>query len=164
MYLKKPIKALIFDWGDTVMRDFALSGPMSSWEQVEWIPGAENALHHLSGKYPCVIATSADHSDTQEMIDALKRIGADQYFMHFFSSKDLGHQKPDPMFFFKIAEELEFDASSCVMIGNAYKKDITGAKAAGMQTVFFNEHSDTGNFRAADAIINNMSELAELIP
>lgn len=164
MPLIKPIKALIFDWGDTVMRDFSFTGPMSRWDRVEWIPGAEKALDHLSEKYLCIIATSADHSDTGEMINALKRVGAHSYFRHFFSSKELGHQKPDPRFFIRIAEKLGLDTAFCVMIGNAYEKDITGAKAAGMQTVFFNEHSDTGNFRSADAIINNMTELIDLIP
>ena len=38
------IKTLIFDWGDTIMRDLGLPGPMKDWDRVEWIPGAKEML------------------------------------------------------------------------------------------------------------------------
>jgi len=98
MPIIQPIQALIFDWGDTIMQDFGYQGPMSRWPEVAWIPGAEASLKKLSKHYPCVIATSADHSGTEEMIAALKRVGADRYFRHFFASNDLGYKKPDPRF------------------------------------------------------------------
>ncbi|MFP4472129.1 MAG: HAD family hydrolase [Bacteroidales bacterium] len=163
MPLQQPVKALIFDWGNTIMRDFELPGPMSQWQHVAWIPGAEEALKELSENYECAIATSADHSDTGKMIEALKRVGADTYFKHFFSSKDLGYQKPDPKFFQSIAEKLGVDISACVMIGNFYLKDIRGAKQAGMQTVFFNEKNLPGAYEDADEIIHSMDELAGVI-
>ena len=143
MPLKNQISTLIFDWGDTIMHDYNLPGPMADWEKVEWIPGAEKALKTLSEKYTCIIATSADHSGTEDMIAALRRVGADKYFHHFFSSKELGYKKPDPRFFSSIVEKLNVTPGECVMIGNFYEKDITGAKQAGLQTVLFNENENS---------------------
>ncbi len=169
MPVRQPLTTLIFDWGDTIMRDYDLPGPMSGWEKVSWIPGAEKVLKILSEKYSCIIATSADHSGTDEMIAALKRVEANKYFHHFFSSQELGFKKPDPGFFNSIAKKLSLDPSNCMMIGNFYEKDIVGAKQAGMQTVWFNESKnkgqfDSGSFSAADEIIFTMESLSDIIP
>jgi len=163
MPLLKPFKAIIFDWGDTIMRDFGLPGCMADWETVEWIPGAEKVLKEVSTKFPCIIATSAGNSGTPEMIAALKRIGADKYFAYFFSSKDLGYDKPDPRFFIETAIQSGFQPGECVMIGNMYEKDITGAKKAGMQTAFFNEKNLKGNFQDADVIFRHFNQLGAFL-
>ena len=49
------VKALIFDWGDTVMRDYALKGPMHKWDKVNLIPGVEELLESVQEKYICII-------------------------------------------------------------------------------------------------------------
>ena len=164
MSLNKPISTLIFDWGDTIMRDYNLSGPMAKWDKVNWIPGAEEVVKVLSEKYICIIATSADHSGTDEMIAALKLVGANKYFHHFFSSQQLGFKKPDPRFFSSIANMLALAPNDCVMIGNFYEKDIVGAKQAGMQTILFNENNIDGPFPDADVMITEMQSLLEIIP
>lgn len=162
MPIKKPVKALIFDWGDTIMRDFGIPGPMADWETVEYIPGAQEALEALFPEYTCIIATSADHSGTGEMVRALKRVSADRYFHHFFSSKELGRKKPDPGFFTAITRKTGFKPGECVMIGNLYEKDITGAKLAGLQTVLFDEHRQNRSFPDADEVIFEMQQLIRL--
>ena len=160
----KEIKALIFDWGDTIMRDFpGKEGPMYLWDKVEWIPGAENVLNSLYGKYILVIATNAGASGTKEMIKALKRVGADNYFLHFFSSKELGFEKPDVRFFSSIATQIGALPENCVMIGNLYEKDIVGAKECGMKTILFNESGIKGFFPQADKVIIKMDELSAVL-
>ena len=157
------IKALIFDWGNTIMCDFGFDGPMSRWEKVAWIDGAEISLKNLNPKFICVIATGANHSGTNEMIDALKRVGAEKYFHHFFSAKDLGHKKPSPLFFQAVAENIGIETSECVMIGDSYEKDIIGAKMVGMKTVLLAKNNETEKFIDADCIINSMRELPQII-
>jgi putative hydrolase of the HAD superfamily len=156
------INALVFDWGDTVMKDFNLPGPMSEWEKVEWVEGAEEALMKLNKKFTCIIATSADHSDTIEMKKALSRVGADKYFHYFFSQKELGYKKPDVRFFRQVMLQAGFNSSECAMIGNLYDKDIIGAKEAGMKTVFFNQSSLEGEYPLADFQIDKMKQLLDL--
>lgn len=155
------IKALIFDWGDTIMRDFDEPGPMSVWEKVAWMPGAEESLQKLHKKYMCIIATSASHSDTAEMKKALQRVGADQYFQYFYSKVELGFAKPDPRFFEGVLSLSKLQAEDAVMIGNLYDKDISSAKKAGLTTVFFNETGLSGDFPDADIIIRRMHELTQ---
>lgn len=156
------IKLLVFDWGDTIMRDFDLPGPMSDWPDVAWIEGAETALRTLSSKYTCAIATSADHSDVAEMKKALKRVGADRYFHLFYSQKELGYKKPDVQFFTSVLRLSGFAPSESAMIGNLYDKDIIGAKAAGMTTCWFNETDIHGNHPLADHIITRMEQLLNI--
>jgi len=158
----RDIKALIFDWGDTVMRDFPeKSGPMAYWDRVEWIPGVERILEKFYKKYMMVIATNAGASDTKDMIKALERIGAGKYFQYFFSSKDLGYQKPDPRFFTSIASHIGVLPENCVMIGNIYETDISGAKASGMLTIFFNERNINAFFPDADFVIKSFDQFSD---
>jgi putative hydrolase of the HAD superfamily len=71
----------------------------------------------------------------------------------------LGYDKPDPRFFIETAIHSGFQPNECVMIGNMYEKDITGAKKAGMQTAFFNEKNLTGKFQDADVIFTRFDQL-----
>ncbi len=158
------LKALIFDWGDTIMRDFPeKSGPMVEWDIVEWIPGAEDALTKLYEEIMCCIATGAGQSDTGLMIKALKRIDADKYFTYFFSAKDLGVNKPDVNYFTLISNRINVKPGNCMMIGNDYEKDIIGARAAGMKTIFFNEKNLPGPFPDAHYVVNSLNEVPVII-
>ncbi len=158
------MKALIFDWGDTVMRDFPeYKSPMYTWEHVEYIPDVEQALKVLYNTYTMVIATNAGQSDTAAMIKALQRVAAEQYFHYFFSSKDLGVEKPDVRFFTNIASAIHLNPSECMMIGNLYEKDIIGAKDAGMKTILFDEKSSNKHFPKADITIHSMQLLVNVV-
>ncbi len=158
------IKVLIFDWGDTVMRDFSgLKTPMFTWEHVECIPDIEQALAALKDKFTMVIATNAGQSDTAAMIKALERVGAQKYFHYFFSSKDLGVEKPDIRFFTTIAQTINIKPEECIMIGNLYEKDIIGAKDADMKTILFDEKSSKLAFPKADKVIYSMKMLVEAV-
>lgn len=92
------IHTLVFDWGDTLMRDFNHPGPMSGWPEVAWIEGAEAFLKQVSQRYRCVIATSAEHSDVAEMKAALQRVDAVRYFDFFFRASSCRQASPIPCF------------------------------------------------------------------
>jgi HAD superfamily hydrolase (TIGR01662 family) len=156
-------KQLLFDWGNTIMIDFEFPGPMYTWEKVSWVPGAENALVDLSGRYDLFLATNAGLSGTTEVIRALQRVGAEKYFKQVFTAIEIGYEKPDIRFFSAIIEKLGAVPSELVMIGDNYEKDIRGAKNAGLKTVFFNPKGRTGNFEDADAVIGEMKELVPLM-
>ena len=158
--LLPPLKLLIFDWGNTLMRDFdELEGPMYYWDHVEVIDGVEDFLNLCYDKYPLAVATNAGYSDTALMIKALNRGGIDKCFSYFYSSKDLGVAKPDPQFFLSIACEIKIEPSSIAVFGNDYRKDIEPAKKAGMITFFFNENNIPGNYPDADFVFCRFDEL-----
>lgn len=69
---KCKIKAIIFDWGDTLMRDYKeYSGAMVNWPYVEIISGVKEALDKLNEKYICCVASNEGDSDVELMSKAL---------------------------------------------------------------------------------------------
>jgi HAD superfamily hydrolase (TIGR01662 family) len=155
-------KILLFDWGNTIMVDYNLPGAMYTWEKTDWVPGAEEALKALTS-YTCCIATNAGKSDAMAVKKGLAMVGADPYFSYIFASSDLGFEKPSPEFFFSILRTLDATPDECIMIGDNYRKDIEGAKNAGIRTVFYNRTHSPGIFPSADAIVYHMSELPDII-
>jgi putative hydrolase of the HAD superfamily len=154
---------LIFDWGNTVMVDFGHPLPMIAWERLEWEPGAEQALRELSEDYTCCIASNAPNSGTAEMKQALEKVGADKYFIGFYTSSELGYEKPDIRFFEAVCRNMGTEPPSCILIGDNYVKDIDGAKKAGIKTVFYNRTGMNGEFPSADAVITSLLDLPEAI-
>lgn len=168
-----PVKVLIFDWGDTLMRDFPdMFGPMVSWPRVEVLPGVPEALEALSGTYMCVVASNAGASNAELMGQSLERVGIRRHFRHLFTSKELGAAKPDPRFFRGIAERVGVEREACVMVGNDLAKDIAGARQVGMRTVWLKPGAPGGGATsgaargaaapaepAADTVIASMAEL-----
>jgi FMN phosphatase YigB (HAD superfamily) len=155
---------LVFDWGDTVMRDFReYQGPMEAWPVVETMPGADTSLRSLSPHYALYLATNAADSDAAAVRRALARVGLDGVFADVFTSRDLGARKPFPAFFDAIARRARVAAANCVMIGNDYANDIAPAKAVGMRTVWLTARRDTADHDAADVVVANLDDLPAAI-
>ena len=158
------IRAIIFDWGDTLMRDFPYDGAMVDWPRVEAIPGAKQALKCLYQRFVCAVASNAGLSDGELMAQALDRVGMRRFFRHFFTSKELGREKPAPEFFREILRRMDVHPQECIMVGNSYEKDIAPAKAVGMRTVWLSEDGAEGDHPCADVIIRSMDELEAALP
>jgi hypothetical protein len=66
---------ILFDWGDTLMRDDKnLTSAMKDWPVVEAIPGAAEILPGLHSKWLLCIATNADVSDEEDIRATLLRV------------------------------------------------------------------------------------------
>lgn len=167
--LKDYIHLIIFDWGDTLMRDYPeLPGPMYTWKHVECVEGAPELLDNLHKRYVLCVATNAGASDTVAMRKALQRVNIEQYFSGFFSSKDLGVAKPDPMFFLKICNSMSIEPKYAMMVGNDYAKDICGAARAGLHTIYFVENIEPKgfvqeNFPLANHIVHHLLDLMQIL-
>ncbi|PER78621.1 HAD family hydrolase [Priestia megaterium] len=158
------IKAIVFDWGDTLMKDFSeYEGPMADWEHVEIIDGVRKSLHLISQSYICCVASNAWASNSALMGIALKRVDIQQYFQYLFTSRELVFSKPSLEFFNKIVQTLGFTPQECIMVGNDYDKDIIPAKKIGMQTILFSQVSKDENFNYANYVTNSMGNLHEII-
>jgi FMN phosphatase YigB (HAD superfamily) len=156
-------KTLVFDWGNTIMVDFVLPGPMCSWDKVDWVDGAEQVLQILSEKYDCHLATKAGASTTKEVRQALSRVDAEKFFSEIFLADEIGFDKPDIRFFNAIIDRLDLPPDSLIMIGDNYFNDCVGAKKAGMKTVLFNATKIKGSFPMADAVILSIEDLPGII-
>jgi len=174
---KRQINTLIFDWGDTIMVDNPnLTSPMCDWENITFVPNAEYVVSKLACDYKLIVASNAGVSDAIKMKKAFERVGISKFFNSFYTSKELGSEKPNVLFFENILKNIGGNAKEFVMIGNSYEKDIIGAKKIGINTIFYNpEFYFTFLFRrdfnkfgiinmdAADVVINNLIYLPETL-
>ena len=133
------IRAVCFDWGDTLMHDFRqLSGPMVDWPRVEAVPGAEQALSELQPRYQLLVATNADDSGEELVLAALARVGLRGFISAVVSSCEAGFGKPDPRFYNAVLGRAACAAREAVMVGDGYENDVRGAVAAGLRAVWYN--------------------------
>jgi len=75
-----PKPCLLFDWGDTLMRDFKeYTGPMKDWPRLEVVPGAAEMLARLHPDWMLALATNADVSSEVDIRLALQRVDLDRW-------------------------------------------------------------------------------------
>jgi HAD superfamily hydrolase (TIGR01509 family) len=152
------MRAVVFDWGDTLMRDLGFPGPMVNWPRVEAMKGAAEALEAISEEMICCVASNAGDSDAELMGQALERVGMRRFFRYLWTSRELGAAKPERAFFEAILERLGLPAGACVYVGNDLEKDIVPARAVGMRTVWVAAGGREAAV-AADAVLGAMGEL-----
>lgn len=83
---------------------------------IEILPGVEDVLEALSGKYRLVVATKGDLLDQERK---LKKSGLERYFHHIEIMSD--KQESD---YLKLIRHLDIDPAHFMMIGNSLKSDI----------------------------------------
>lgn len=158
-----PIRAVVFDWGDTLMRDFGLPGPMADWPRVEVLPGAPEALRALQRRCRLVVASNAQASGAGLIRCALDRGGIGALFEAVFSSKEMGSAKPDPAFFLAVLDAMAVPPEEAVSIGNDPVKDIRPASAIGMRTVLLDLEGRSAFHPDADAVARSWREVPDLV-
>ncbi len=132
------ISVVVFDWGDTVMRVLGYDGPMAHWPRVEAMPGVEKALPILSGRYRVALATNAADSGRESVRQALQRVDLDQYFDAVLTARELGARKPSLAFYTAVLCQMECSPERAVMVGDNYLADVSGARHAGLRTIWYN--------------------------
>jgi len=136
------IGCILFDWGDTLMRDFPeFSGPMIEWPRVEPVEHASDALAGLHKTWMLALATNAVDSNEEEIWAALARVELNRFFDRVYCFRKIGHKKPSPEFFGYILNDLGLDRSSVFMVGDDFDTDVIGAIRCGIRAVWYNEQS-----------------------
>ncbi len=151
---------VLFDWGDTVMRDDPASTvPMVEWETVEVVAGIADVLAHLhSSGRRIVLATSADISTEGQIRGALRRGGLDGYFARIYSFTNT-HLPKGEAFYRHILSDLGIPASEALMAGDHFEKDVLAANATGIFAVWFNPRSDEARKGDLHVTVHTMQEL-----
>ena len=153
---------ILFDWGDTVMRDDPDSSvPMVQWPAVQAVDGIAEVLAqlHASGR-TCILATSAAISDEAQIRAALARADLDHYFSRIYCFKNTGLSKGEA-FYRHILEDLGLPASSALMVGDSFEKDVLAPNGAGIYAVWFNPRSDEVKSGENHITVHSMKELLE---
>lgn len=147
-------KAYLFDWGDTIMKDFPhQTGPMYSWDKVEPMPHAYKMLRRLSEKTDCYLATNAKGSTKEDIVKALKRVNLDEYFKDIFCFRELGVAKPSIEYFNLILAKLGLRREDIVMVGDNIESDIREVQKHGIDAILYDpqdRHKDYQGKRVTD--------------
>ncbi|MRR32041.1 HAD family hydrolase, partial [bacterium] len=132
-------EALVFDWGNTVMKEFAeFHGAMVDWPRVEAMPGVVQALKELQPRFHLFLGSNAQNSGADQIKRALKRVNLEGFFEAIFTFNETKARKPEIGFYRAIEQLTACSSSHMVMIGDLYDKDICGAKQAGWKAVWYN--------------------------
>lgn len=151
---------ILFDWGDTVMRDDPASTiPMVEWPTVEVIEGIESVLEYLqSSGRRIVLATSASISNEAQIWAALARAHLDGYFSHIYCFKNT-HLPKGEEFYRHILKDLGISADEALMVGDGFEKDVSAANNTGIFAVWFNPSSDEVHNSGRHSTVHSMQEL-----
>jgi putative hydrolase of the HAD superfamily len=96
-------------------------------------PGAYEVLATLRGSYKLALVTNGT-SDFQRM--KVRHTDMGHRFDAVIVSGDLGTGKPHPEPFLAALEALDVSAAQAVMVGNDLARDIAGAQALGIRTIW----------------------------
>lgn len=126
------------------------------------IPGVDEMLKQLHGRYPLSVVSARDEKGTMAF---LERFDLVQYFDAIVTGLSAHHTKPYPDPILLAAEKMGVPPENCLMIGDT-TVDIRAGKSAGTQTVGvlcgFGEEPELRKF-GADVILEDTTKLLEIL-
>lgn len=158
------VKSIVFDWGDTLMRDFKeFNGPMHLWPEVAAMPGALEALQVVGNGRVIAVATNAIDSREEEIWLALGRASLDLLINKVYCFRKIGFLKPSGEFFKYILGDQNFKPSDLIVVGDDFEKDILGANRCDIFGVWLNLNSQERRAGKMYDTIHSFSELPSFI-
>jgi haloacid dehalogenase superfamily, subfamily IA, variant 1 with third motif having Dx(3-4)D or Dx(3-4)E len=141
-------KVYLFDWGDTIMKDFPdEQGAMYTWKKIMIMPFADKMLQVLSKSADCYLATNAKDSSKEDIIKALARVNLHEYFKDIFCFRELGVVKPAKEYFDLVLKKLGEKKENLVMIGDNLESDIYGVQNIGIDTILYDPENKNPNYK-----------------
>jgi putative hydrolase of the HAD superfamily len=131
-------------------------------ERLELFPGVLELLASLRARGIALGMVTNGFAEThREKIGLLQ---LEQVFNEIIIADEVGMVKPDPRIFAHVCERLGVQAGMTVMVGDRYDRDIVGAQAAGLQSVWLNMRDEAVPAGAAppDEIVEDISGLIAL--
>jgi putative hydrolase of the HAD superfamily len=122
------------------------------------MPGAIEVLELLSAKYPLTVVTNG-FEEVQKM--KMESSGLTRYFTHVVTSERAQARKPAVEIFCFALEQNGIEAGETAMIGDNLLTDIAGARASGIESVYYNPERVSHNGGVGMEIFH-LCELAEI--
>jgi HAD superfamily hydrolase (TIGR01509 family) len=136
--MRRELLAICLDCGDTLIDEGTeIKGPGDAALSGELIPGADELLRELSRR-GYRLALVAD-GPPATFVNLLTQHGLYGHFAAFAISGQLGYAKPDPRIFAHALDQLGIrpaEYGRTLMLGNNLARDIKGANALGMVSVW----------------------------
>jgi phosphoglycolate phosphatase-like HAD superfamily hydrolase len=126
------------------------------------IPGVEEMLMRLRGRYPMSVVSARDEKGTMRF---LEQFGLVKYFDAIVTGQSARHTKPYPDPILLAAQKMNVAPDRCLMIGDT-TVDIRAGRSAGAQTVGvlcgFGEEPELRKM-GADLILEDTPKIAEVL-
>jgi HAD superfamily hydrolase (TIGR01509 family) len=125
-------------------------------QSLEPMPGALSLLERLEGRKTCALASSS-YPDAVECV--LRKLGVARYFATIAAKDSVGRLKPFPDIFLYVAERLNVEPASCVVLEDA-EKGVIAAKDAGMKCIAVpNEYTHHNDFSKATLVLSSLTQV-----
>ena len=121
------------------------------------IPDSIEVLDYLKPNYTMHIITNGFVEAQQVKID---NCGLAYYFDEIIVSDGLGYRKPDKRIFDYAFEKSGANAENSIMIGDDYGSDILGAKAVGIDQIYFAQDLQKGE--EATFVVGSLLDLKNI--
>jgi len=126
------------------------------------VPGVDEMLRHLRGRYPMAVVSARDEDGTMAFLEQFDLV---KYFDVIVSGLSAKHTKPYPDPILLAARKMGVAPENCLMIGDT-TVDIRAGKSAGAQTVGvlcgFGEEPELLKM-GADLILEDTTKLIEIL-
>ena len=123
------------DLADHLSEDYVYWSPRI----VRLVPGTKELLEYLRPKYHLHLITNG-FQEVQHT--KLSGSGLEPYFETLTVSEEVGVKKPNPEIFYYALRKAHATAEESLMIGDEMAVDIDGARAAGIDQLFFNPNKE----------------------
>jgi len=135
-----------------------LSATYARARRSDWAmdPSAPRTLDALAPRHAFALVTNGAPDVQREKLDGS---GLASRFATVVISGELGIGKPEPGIFLAAIERIGVPASEAVMVGDSAERDVAGARAAGLRTVWL-DREGTGARSGADVRITRLDDLA----
>ena len=131
--------------------------PEERWAVCAPYPDVVPALEDLRRDYALAMLTNGVPDTQRAKLDAAGLAG---YFPVTVVSGEMGASKPDPRVFDRVLGELGVRPAEAAMVGDSLKRDIAGARAAGIFAVQIARGApQTGGGTGPDMLIRNLGQL-----
>lgn len=127
-----------------------------------FLPGAEEALKALSGRYRLFLASNGTARVQAGRIASANIAG---FFEKIFVSQEIGADKPSKTYFDRCFSQIPgFDPSKTMIVGDSLTSDILGGQNAGIATCWINPgHSPRREDIRVDYEIEGLAQLPALL-
>ena len=147
--------AVRFGYG-TELVEPAFQAFLRARNRVELYEWTEPCLRALSSRFTLGAITNGNAD--------VGRIGIGHYFDFVVTPAEAGAAKPSPEIFLAALSAAGAEAASAVHVGDDPERDVRGAAAVGMRTVWVNAAlAPWPGGRLPDAVVRNVGELGEVL-
>jgi len=127
------IRAVIFDWGHTIIHETADSQVELARRPIHRMPGLEAVLPQIG--LPMGIWANTRRTG-REIREWLERANISKYFEWVITSEDIGVRKPHPEYFARALVACGLERHNVLFVGNQLNTDILGADRYGIANVW----------------------------